>query len=147
MSSRSLRHRIQLYSSALRLALAAQEVRKTRVDSVIPKLLTAPYLPNGADPAEAARAAGRACRLLGYLNLLNSCLTRSLVLGSLISDRPGVVIHIGFRPQETNTGGHAWISLDEQIFGFNDEEQNNFERYTIARSLPMQRPSGKRQHD
>lgn len=140
MSPPSLLRLIPLYLAALRLALGAQRVRRQRVDEVIPTLLRAGYLPQGSDSSTAARAASRASRLLGLFGQLDSCLIRSLVLGSLLSDRPGVLIHFGFRAGDRDTEGHAWISLNGRVLGFSDDEHSNPERYTIARSLPLQRP-------
>ncbi len=140
MSKTHWSHLLPLYLSALRVAVAAQQLRHVRVDEVIPRLLAADHLPRAVDSTLATRAASRASRLLGLLGQLDSCLVRSLVLGSLISDRPGVEIHFGFRPGEADTEGHAWVSLNGEVLGFSDDEQDNPRRYTIARSLPLQRP-------
>jgi len=129
-----------LHLSALRLAVTAQRVRKTRVDALAPLLLAAGYLPSDVEPAAATRAAARASRLLGLLGGLDSCLVRSLVLASLLSDQPGVVVHFGFRPGDADTEGHAWVSLNDDVLGFAEDEHSNPERYTIAHSLPLQRP-------
>jgi len=141
MRLQNVRSLLSLSSSALRLALAAQQVRHERVDHVIPQLQAARYLPERADVEEAKRATLLACRLLGRLGMLNSCLTRSLVLGSLISDRPGVVINFGFRPNDTVTEGHAWISCGQQVLEFDVGATQNVSDYIIARRLPLQRPA------
>lgn len=131
---------VPTYLSALRLALVAQGVRRHRVDEIIPRLLGTGYLPRTVDSRTATRVAWRTSRLLGLFGGLDSCLVRSLVLGTLLSDRPGVFIHLGFRPGEADTEGHAWVSINDRVLGFSDDEQDNPQRYTIARSLPLQRP-------
>lgn len=147
MPPNSLRQLILLHASALRLALAAQRVQKMRFDRVIPQLLAASHLPTDITPSTAIRVTARTCRLVGLLGMLNSCLIRSLVLGSLVSDRPGVKIHFGFRRRSADTEGHAWVSLDRLTLRFADDEQDNFEHYTIAQSFSMDRQANKPSHD
>lgn len=57
----------------------------------------------------ALRWAGRLARRLGCLD---SCLTRCLVAGSLLSRSCRVTLHLGFRAGETGVDGHAWLEID-----------------------------------
>jgi hypothetical protein len=62
-----------------------------------------------------ARATHRAGRVVAAFRGLDTCLTRSLVLATLLSDRDGVRLHVGFRagPDDASMPeGHAWITLD-----------------------------------
>ena len=45
---------------------------------------------------------------------LDSCLTRSLVAGAMLSEAHDVVLHVGFRPgtEEVPLDGHAWLTVD-----------------------------------
>ena len=112
LSSRYSLLGLGLLVQALRVAWAAQEVREASIPTVVQRLAALPGLPLRVRPAEAARAAGRAClavqRMAGGLN---SCLTRSLVAAALLSDQEGVVLHLGFRPGGGEANGHAWVSM------------------------------------
>ncbi len=60
-------------------------------------------------------AAGRACSAYGRLfGGLDSCLTRSLVAGAMLSEAHDVVLHVGFRPgsDDVPVDGHAWLTVD-----------------------------------
>lgn len=75
-----------------------------------------PGLPTGLSVEVAHCATRIACSISSRLGALNTCIPRSLVFGTLISDRPGVALHIGFRtpnPQSIHAvDGHAWVSLN-----------------------------------
>ena len=57
-----------------------------------------------------ARATARWARWFGGLD---TCLIRSLVLGSMLADRQEVVLVVGFKPgvEEEAVDGHAWVTL------------------------------------
>ena len=111
---------IALLFRALPLARRAQQARSTP----IPDLAVVMAKAGGVDKSHSeqdlvvatARASSRWARWFGGLN---TCLTRSLVLGSLHSGRGEVVLNIGFRPGEPEAPveGHAWVSLDGRAIG------------------------------
>jgi hypothetical protein len=87
----------------------------SRLDEVLSTLLGRRHLPLQADPACARRAAVVACKVLARLRLgMDTCLTRSLVIAALLSDRPSLCLHLGFAPPAEAGGapmGHAWVTL------------------------------------
>lgn len=103
-----------LQAQALRLSGWAQRVRRAPVTAVADELVRLPWLPRAVRPEAARRAAVRAGRLLGRLGLLDSCLTRALVTGALLSDQPEVTLHVSV-PQVSHArvvgSGHAWVCL------------------------------------
>lgn len=118
--ARSGRREIVLFLHALRLAMKAQRVRSRALDEVAAEMASAGHLPCGVAVGEAVRAAGRACtRVRRWGRGLDSCLTRSLVAGTLLADRPEVFVHVGFRPTVAGTvaEGHAWVSVGGEVVG------------------------------
>ena len=107
---------IFLFVNALRLAWIAQTIQSRPLPKVIARLETLRWLPCGADAEAARRATLRACRRLArWTGALDTCLIRALVLGALLADREGVVLHLGFRPGNAGAGsadGHAWLTLN-----------------------------------
>jgi len=104
---------IALFLQALRLSVKAQRVRRQPLGSVVDALARTRFLPRGVGTGEAARAAIRACsRVQRWARGLDSCLTRSLVAGALLADRPDVALHVGFREARTSPlhEGHAWVT-------------------------------------
>jgi hypothetical protein len=73
-------------------------------------------LPKGLSVWHSRCAAVRASRAVGLIGGLDSCVTRSLVLASLLRDHEHVDICIGFR-LSMNAGdsdspqGHAWVCV------------------------------------
>ena len=136
---------ISLLLHALRLCWLTRRVRSTPLTRVVQCLLRARFLPSGADLTQAERAAARACNLMARLRLgFNTCLTRCLVVGAMLSDREGLVLHVGFRPSIPNGGGHAghaWLTLDErQISEFvNQHNGAEAEVFVEALRLPLRR--------
>ncbi len=63
-----------------------------------------------------ARATARWARWFGGLD---TCLIRSLVLGSMLADRADVALVIGFRPggEDTAVDGHAWVTVAGRAVG------------------------------
>ena len=111
---------ITLFVQAFRLSLKAQRVRTKALDLVAADMTSAAFLPRGVAVGEAVRAAERACSRVGrWARGLDSCLTRSLVAGTLLADRPGVFVHVGFRaPASGNPAdGHAWVSVGDEEVG------------------------------
>jgi hypothetical protein len=83
-------------------------------------------------------AATRASRYVGYVGGLDSCVTRSLVIATLLRGRGNITLAVGFL-RTTNPGGepegHAWVCLD----GVNVSDPDPgavAERYVACRMLP-----------
>jgi hypothetical protein len=135
---------IVLFLHALRLSVKAQGVRRQPLLDVVSTLVSTRSLPRGVGAGEAARAAGRACsRVKRWGRGLDSCLTRSLVAGALLSDQPRVVLHVGFRGARTETlhEGHAWVTLgDRNVTAATDSEHEG--PFTEALQLAISRPEG-----
>jgi hypothetical protein len=87
----------------------------------------------------AVRAVARWRRWFGGVD---TCLTRSLVLGSLLAGRGEVMLNIGFRPGEDEPAldGHAWVSVDGEPVGADGNLAR--ERYTRVLTVPFSRTSG-----
>ena len=137
---------IRLFAHALRLGLAAQQITNgTPVEEMIGILLSKKRLPKNLDSGAAILAAARAGRRLETLGKLNSCLIRTLIAGTLLADREGMTLRLGFQkgetPEETPTG-HAWLTLGSQILPYPSEATApNGEPYLVMASFPMRRPS------
>jgi hypothetical protein len=73
---------------------------------------------------------------------IDSCLTRSLVMGGLLIGRGEVALNIGFRPgeEEPALDGHAWVTIDGHPIGADGGLAK--ERYTRVLTVPMSRASG-----
>lgn len=117
MSLRDMR----LFVTAFRLAGRAQAVAHAPLPDVVVALVRQRGLPRAVDPAAAWVAAARGCRYRArWRGGLDTCLIRALVAGTLLSDRPDVVLHIGFRPDRTGAvraDGHAWLAIAGATFG------------------------------
>jgi hypothetical protein len=105
------------FLSALPLVLAASRVISGEpVYTVLQRLTSRRLLPKRLTVEQARCGADRACRFVKrYRPLDDSCLVRALVLGTLLSDRRGVELHIGFRPPmdgQKFAAGHAWVSVN-----------------------------------
>jgi hypothetical protein len=74
--------------------------------------------PPGADVAATALLASR--RAVSRLCPLDSCLSRSVVLYSLLASYEGVAIHYGFRRTDGAVEGHAWVTVDGVPVGERD---------------------------
>jgi hypothetical protein len=100
-----------LFLSALRLAVAAQRVRRDPLPELVRRLGALRQPVTTPEPARAARAATRACSRIGrWFGGLDTCLTRSLVAGAMLAARGDVVLHVGFRSgHELPIDGHAWL--------------------------------------
>ena len=138
---RSGAREIRLFLHALRLSLKAQRIRRRPLADVAASLTRTRPLPRGVATDEAVRAAGRAgLRVRRWAGGLDSCLTRSLVAGALVADRPDVVLHVGFREARTAPlhEGHAWLTLgDHNVTDAADEEHTA--PFTEALRVPLRR--------
>ena len=137
---------IGLFLKALQLARLAQRVGAEPVDQVAQRMMNRPRLPRNLPPRSAALAAGRASRWWSRLTAgMDSCLTRTLVTGVLLSDRPGVVLHVGFRPA-VGTGaphdGHAWLTVEGRDLPQASMAPPPGEPFTEVRAIPLARDKG-----
>lgn len=90
-------------------------------------------------------AANRAVRRWSlWFGGLDTCLTRSLVLGALLASRGDVVLNIGFRPGESepSLNGHAWVTIDGRPVGADGGLSK--ERYTRVLAVPFSTGSRER---
>jgi hypothetical protein len=135
---------LRLFWRALRLGLTAQRITHgVPLEEVIETLLAKSRIPAGVDSQEAATAAARAGRRLEFLGRLNSCLIRTLIAGTLLSDRDDLTLRIGVQKdveRRDKVGGHAWLTLGTQILPHPDEALTpDGEPYLVMASFPMRR--------
>jgi len=128
---------------ACRLALIAGRIRRRSVEEVADQMCRSRWLVSGIAPDQAHRAARLACRCVWLvLGGLNTCLTRSLVAGALLSDRPDVMLHIGFRPSTDPTkqlDGHAWLSIGTQPLDRVSPDSCGAHNFEEVISFPLRR--------
>jgi hypothetical protein len=111
---------IALFVTALKLARKAQRVSKDPLPQVVESLAGRRNGPKVFSEDELGLAAARAtARWSRWFGGVDTCLVRSLVLAALLIGRGEVVLHIGFRPgeSEANLDGHAWVTLDGHPVG------------------------------
>lgn len=86
-----------------------------------------------------ARAVARRRRWFGGID---TCLTRSLVLGGMLTGRGDVRLNIGFRPGEGQAAlhGHAWVTVDGRPVGTDGGLAE--ERYTRVLTVPFGHDTG-----
>jgi hypothetical protein len=134
---------IALFVRALGLARRAQNVSSEPVPAVVHDMSrkSGKGLQFSISRIELAstRAVSRWKRWFGGVD---SCLTRSLVLGALLAGRGEVALNIGFRPgdEEPSIDGHAWVTVDGQAIG--SDGSLSQERYTRVIEIPFARKSG-----
>lgn len=139
---RSLRD-IWVFVVALRLARYAQKVLEGhKLNTVVDTLSRRRWQPSGLEPQIARCAALRASRYLArFRRKDDTCLVRALVLSSLLSDQPGVLLHIGFRSASDGgslIAGHAWVTVgDVDVSG--DRPVRQGQLYTCAQHIPIER--------
>lgn len=108
-----------LVARALRLAHRAQRVRRVSLAEAVRGVAGrgggSGYSIERIDLA-AARAVSRWKRWFGGID---TCLTRSLVLGGMLAGRGDVRLNVGFRPGEEESAlhGHAWVTVDGRAVG------------------------------
>jgi len=109
-----------LFVKALGLARRAQRVSAEPINLVVENMS-----PHGGGNRHhsvdrlalaTARATMRWARWFGGLD---TCLIRSLVLGSMLADHQDVALVIGFKPgvEEEGVDGHAWVTLAGRPIG------------------------------
>ncbi len=137
-----------LFFQALRLAKLAQQVRHRPVDQVARRMTALAWLPGNVSGEAAVLAAIRAAGWWSRLTAgLDSCLVRCLAVGALLSDRPGIVLHLGFRAT-TETGsphdGHAWLTMEGRDLPWAVVTVEPGEPFTEVRAIPMSRGEANR---
>ncbi len=109
----------------------------TPLVDVVERLDGLRFLPRRVGIRSAVRAARRACpRLRRWLGGLDTCLVRAMVAGSMLSDREGVILHLGLLPPDADVdeaAGHAWLSVDGRIVEVTGEDSSRYpEMHRIA---------------
>jgi hypothetical protein len=144
---------VVLFGHAWRLSRVAQRVGRVPLPVVAGEMGAAALLPRGSAPDEAWRAAVRAGTRVARRGLrIDTCLTRSLVVGALLSDRDDVVLHVGFRPGAVGEGGeasavhdgHAWVTVAGREVTPAEAAPGHAGPFTEILRIPMRRPGGKR---
>ncbi len=146
---------IALLPAAVRLALAAQAVREgASLEQLRRRMLLMRRGTPTVEPGRAVRVALWVSRTLGdWFGLLNSCLTRSLVLASLLSGHENVAVCLGFRRVgSAKTGeevadplaGHAWVVLDGVPLPRDSELDDEGRGYETAMTLDFSETAGGR---
>jgi hypothetical protein len=105
---------------ALLLSRRAQRVESRPVAEVVSDLMRSRGRDAGLSAERLTRAASRATsRWARWRGSRDTCLIRSLVLGTMLSSRGCVELTIGFRSgaAEETPEGHAWLTLDGQPVG------------------------------
>jgi hypothetical protein len=111
---------VGLFINAFALARRAQRVRSTPVAEVVADIARVGGA-GGRRPEDRVELAARraVARWSRWFGGIDTCLTRSLVLGGMLGGRGDVVLHVGFRPGEEELGldGHAWVTVDGRPVG------------------------------
>ena len=126
-----------LLAIAVPLAWRAQRVVDTPLHELVARLARPGVWP-ARDPERVTVAAGRATARWGrWFGGINSCLTRSLVAGSMLAACGDVVLHVGFRPGEGDRAvdGHAWITVRGEPVGADGRLAG--ERFSRIVSVPF----------
>jgi hypothetical protein len=132
-----------LFVRAFRLAGRAQGIRKIPVSEVVAEIARRGGGGRGypRDRVEVAveRATGGWRR---WFAGLDTCLTRSLVLGGMLAGSGDVVLNIGFRPDGggRTVDGHAWVTLDGDPVG--PDQGLSGESYTRVLAVAFHRTHG-----
>jgi hypothetical protein len=134
---------IVLFLRAMRLTETAQRVKSLPIADVVE--LISLHGGGGRDhPLRRVELATKRAvtRWRRWFGGIDSCLTRSLVMGGLLIGRGEVALNIGFRPgeEEPALDGHAWVTVDGHPIGTDGGLAK--ERYTRVLTVPMSRASG-----
>lgn len=134
---------LALFIHAVRVTLAALPRLSRPLGLTLDSLTSLRRLPTNLEPEEAHLAASRAVVYLErWLGSRNTCLLRSMVLGTLLSDREDVSLNIGFRPTSSPDephAGHAWILVSGTVIGETDPVSHKERPYVVSKTLRMTR--------
>ena len=126
--------------------LRAQFLLRMPVEQALKTLSGSRWLSKGVAPSLAEQVTVRAGRYLGQLpKVLDSCLVRSLVVGTILSDQPGVTLHIGFRPGQGDDAlheGHAWVTFNGNPVIAQDTPSRCDGDYVSVMTIPIVRGAG-----
>ena len=130
-----------LFLQAVSLARRAQMVKSCPLDQVVAGMTLRYGVSTSHSVDRVAQAAARATtRWSRWFGGLDSCLTRSLVLGSMLCNRGNVELNIGFRSDDNHdaVSGHAWISVDGRPVGPDSGLADD--TYSRLREVPFSGP-------
>lgn len=136
---------IGLFARAFAVARRAQRVRCEPIAVVVEEISRRGGDGRHHPVGRLELAANRAVRRWSlWFGGLDTCLTRSLVLGALLASRGDVVLNIGFRPGESepSLNGHAWVTIDGRPVGADGGLSK--ERYTRVLAVPFSTGSRER---
>jgi hypothetical protein len=111
---------LRAFARAALLARRAQRVVEHPVAQVVEDMVSRRGPVHDLPVERLIRATTRATsRIARWCGGRDTCLIRSLVLGTLLSPRGQVVLTIGFRPGDLADvpDGHAWLTLDGRPVG------------------------------
>jgi hypothetical protein len=132
-----------LFLWSLHLSLIARAIRSQGLPEIVTLMTRSARLPSGIPPSEALDTARATCALLGRIGLTqNTCLTRSLVAGTLLSDREGVVLHVSYpvvQNGHVTEPGHAWLTMGARMLDQADVTALAQEVTREAIAIPMLR--------
>lgn len=129
---------IVLFLRAVRLARSAQQIRCVPVADVVEVIGRRGGVGRGYPAQRVELATTRAvARWRRWFGGIDTCLTRSLVLGGMLVGRGDVALNIGFRPgeEEPALDGHAWVTVDGRPVGGDGSLAQ--ERYTRVLTVPF----------
>jgi hypothetical protein len=111
---------IILFARAMFLARQAQRAASVPLPSLVAEMSRHQPRLGRHSADRLGRATVRAtARWSRWFGGFDTCLVRSLVLGTLLADRTGVALNIGFKPGEDqlSVDGHAWVTVDGSPVG------------------------------
>ena len=132
---------VVLFLRAVPRARLAQRVKTEPLKRVVAGMARREGVAASHPVDRVARAAARATsRWSRWFGGLDSCLTRSLVLGSMLGGRGNVELNIGFRNHDIDdvVAGHAWISVDDRPVGPDSELADD--SYSRVLEVPFSGP-------
>jgi len=125
-----------LFLRALGLARRAQRVSAESINRVVEDMTRRGGGNRRYSVDRLAQATARAtARWARWFGGLDTCLIRSLVLGSMLADREDVALVIGFRPgvEDAAVDGHAWVTVAGRAVGSDGIlAQNDYSRMTAV---------------
>jgi hypothetical protein len=136
---------VVLFARAFRLAGRAQRIRTVPIVDVVEDVVRRGGGGRRYPPDRVAVAAERATlRRRRWFDDLDTCLTRSLVLGGMLAGSGKVVLNIGFRPDDggKTVDGHAWVTVDGDPVGPDRELAGK--SYTQVLAVVFQGKNGER---
>jgi len=142
LSSPASARDVLLFVVAFRIAMKAQTVGSKPLPSVVDALMLLKGIPRCSSLERATGAAVRAGnRTRRWFGKIDTCLTRSLVAGRLLTACGAVVLHVGFRPGEVSglADGHAWLTVGEQKIEMTSQLVADKGEFTTTLALPFVR--------